>query len=361
MSRRFCETWVRLTRYRLTGFPAVCSLFVCCSESRVAEGIRVRVFARCFAALGLSAMVLVATGCGSGSSSGSNNQFSSFPAATVPLVKLSTDTFTNSTGQHATEVEPGSFSFGQTIITSFQVGRIAGGGAADIGFAISNDSGATWKNGLLPGLTTFQAGGTNSAVSDTSAIYDSKHGVWMISSLPISTGNIQAVVSRSTDGGASWGNPIVVAQGANLDKDWITCDNTAASPHYGNCYMEWDDNGSGNLVWMSTSSDGGLTWAPAITPVSSTHGLGAEQLVQPNGNVVAPFWSDGSGEIESFLSSMVVQPGVGQWWSRRSTLARLQAAYAMTRCPRRRWTPPGTYIWFGKTAASAPTAAPTTW
>ena len=262
-----------------------------------------RVIARYFAALYLTAIVLAATGCGSGSSSSSNNQFSSFPAATVPLVKLSTDTFTNATSQHATEVEPGSFSFGQTIITSFQVGRIAGGGAADIGFAISSDAGATWKNGLLPGLTTFQAGGTNSAVSDTSVIYDSKHGVWIISSLPISTGNIHAVVSRSTDGGASWSSPIVVAQGANLDKDWITCDNSTASPFYGNCYMEWDDNGNGNLVWMSTSSDGGLTWASASTPAGSTHGLGAEQLVQPNGTVAVPFWSDGSGEIESFLSS----------------------------------------------------------
>src|SRR5258708_18036451 len=212
-----------MIKFRLTMFPAVCSLSVCRSESRAAKGIRVRVFARYFAALCLSTLILAVTGCGSGSSSSSNNQFSSFPAATVPLVKLSTDTFTNATSQHATEVEPGSFSFGQTIITSFQVGRIAGGGAADIGFAISNDSVATWKHGLLPRLTTFQAGGTNSAVSDTSVIYDSKHGVWIISLLPISIGNIQAGVSRSTDGGVSWSSPIVVAQGANLDKDWITC------------------------------------------------------------------------------------------------------------------------------------------
>ncbi|PYV83398.1 MAG: hypothetical protein DMG93_08700, partial [Acidobacteria bacterium] len=56
-----------------------------------------------------------------------------FPPATTPIVQLSTDTFTNVSSQHATEVEPGSFSFGNTIMVSFQVGRIAGGGAADIG------------------------------------------------------------------------------------------------------------------------------------------------------------------------------------------------------------------------------------
>jgi len=221
----------------------------------------------------------------------------------VPLVRLSTDTFTNSTSQHATEVEPASFAFGSTIITSFQIGRIPGGGSADIGFATSIDAGATWQSGLLPGLTTFQGGGTNSAVSDPSVIYDNQHGVWIISSLTIASGKIQAAVSRSTDGGASWGNSIFVAQGANLDKDWITCDNTATSPFYGNCYLEWDDNGSGNLVWMSTSKDGGLTWATPVTPAGPAHGLAAEQLVQPNGTVIVPFWSDSTNQIQSFLSS----------------------------------------------------------
>jgi hypothetical protein len=99
------------------------------------------------------ALVLAAAGCGSGSSS--SNPLSSFPPATVPLVKLSTDTFTNATSQHATEVEPDSFAFGSTIVSAFQVGRISGGGASDIGYAISTDAGVTWNHGLLPGLTTF--------------------------------------------------------------------------------------------------------------------------------------------------------------------------------------------------------------
>jgi hypothetical protein len=211
-------------------------------------------FCRPAFALGLGAIVLVISGCGSSSNSNSSSgdPFASDPPATVPLVQLSSDPFTNLSSQHATEVEPDSFSFASTIITSFQVARISGGGGAGIGYAISNDSGATWQNGLLPGLTTFQGSGTNSAVSDTSVIYDAKHGVWMISSLPIAATNIQVAVSRSSDGGASWGNPVIVAQGADLDKDWITCDNTPTSPHYGNCYMEWDDNGNSNLMFMST-------------------------------------------------------------------------------------------------------------
>jgi hypothetical protein len=252
---------------------------------------------------GVGAIFIFAISCGSSSNSNStsSNPFASDPPATVPLTQLSSDTFTNASSQHATEVEPGSFSFGSTIITSFQVARISGGGGADIGYAISNDSGATWQNGLLPGITTFKGGGSNSAVSDTVVIYDAKHGVWMISSLPISATNIQVAVSRSSDGGTSWGNPVIVAQGADLDKDWISCDNTPTSPHYGNCYAEWDDNGSSNLIYMSTSSDGGLTWSSGLA-VSATHGLGGQPLAQPGGAVIVPFLAD-AGVIQSFSST----------------------------------------------------------
>jgi hypothetical protein len=260
-------------------------------------------FGRLAKVVGVSAAILLGASCGSSSHPNPtpSNPFASDPPATVPLTQLSSDTFTNASSHHATEVEPGSYSFGTTIITSFQVGRISGGGAADIGYAISNDSGATWQNGLLPGLTTFEGAGTNSAVSDTSVIYEVKHGVWMISSLPISATRIQVAVSRSSDGGASWDNPVIVAQGPDLDKDWITCDNTSTSAHYGNCYMEWDDNGNSNQIYMSTSSDGGVTWSAAAA-VSAAHGLGGQPLVQPGGNVIVPFLAN-SPLIESFSST----------------------------------------------------------
>ena len=252
----------------------------------------------------MGVVLLLAAACGSGTHGNQflSNPSTSFPPATVPLVKLSTDTFTNSSSQHATEVEPDSFSFGTTMISSFQVGRIFGGGAADIGYAISKDSGSTWQSGLLPALTTFQGAGTNSAASDTSVVYDAAHGVWIISSLTIATGSTQVVVSRSTDGGASWSNPVVVSQGVSLDKDWITCDSSSTSPHYGNCYMEWDDDDNNNLILMSTSADGGLTWSLPISPAGAPNGLGGQPLVQPNGTVVVPFLSN-SNAIESFIST----------------------------------------------------------
>ena len=256
--------------------------------------------------------LLVSVSCSESSSSNSNPSNSNFPPATAPLVKLSTDSFTNSTSQHATEVEPSSFSFGATVMTSFQVGRIYGGGGADIGYAISTDGGLTWTNGVLPGITTFQGNGTNSAVSDTNVAYDSKHGVWLISSLPISSANVQVAVSRSIDDGSTWGNPIVVAQSPGLDKTWLVCDDTTTSPQYGNCYMEWDDNNNGNLIQMSTSTDGGMTWTAPVTPSGTPHGLGGQPLVQPGGSVLVPYLADGvTPKIESFSSN----DGGGTWSS----------------------------------------------
>jgi hypothetical protein len=46
--------------------------------------------------------------------------------AAVPLTRVSTDPYTNTTSQHRTEVEPDTFVAGNTIVSAFQVGRISG-------------------------------------------------------------------------------------------------------------------------------------------------------------------------------------------------------------------------------------------
>ena len=124
------------------------------------------------------------------------------------LVKISTDTFSNSASQHATEVEPDTFAFGSTMVSAFQVGRVFDGGGADIGFSTSTDGGKTWTSGFLPGLTVNFAGGSASAASDASVAFDAAHGQWLISTLPIGSNDVVAV-SRSQDG-LNWGTPITV-------------------------------------------------------------------------------------------------------------------------------------------------------
>ena len=71
----------------------------------------------------------------------------------------------------------------------------------------------------------------------------------------------------------------------DADKQWITCDNNSASPFYGHCYIEWDDPSqpANGLIWMSTSTDGGLTWSAATNTADSATGLGGQPVVGANG------------------------------------------------------------------------------
>lgn len=239
------------------------------------------------------------------------------------LVRVSTDPFTNSTSQHATEVEPDTFAYGNTIVASSQVGRFNDGGSSDISWNTSTDGGATWRGGMLPGITTYQGGGSWARVSDPSVAYDAKHGTWMISGLVIDSAvnGAGVSVSRSTDG-LSWQNPVLAVgnDGRGYDKEWIVCDSTATSPHYGNCYIEVDVTSSGNTVIMATSSDGGATWSTPTSPASGDSGLGGQPLVQPNGTVVVPFSTNGTS-IRSFTST-----DGGASWGSSTLIANVSSA-----------------------------------
>src|SRR6266516_1870099 len=76
-------------------------------------------------------------------------------SANIAVNSVSADPFTNSDSQHATEVEPDTFSHHGTTISTFQVGRFFNGGASDIG--VARNAGAGWSSTFLPGLT-FSAG-----------------------------------------------------------------------------------------------------------------------------------------------------------------------------------------------------------
>jgi hypothetical protein len=230
-----------------------------------------------------------------------------FAAAAIPasaqftLKKISADTFTDTDAQHATEVEPGMFAWGSTIVSAFQVGRIYSGGGSDIGFSTSTDGGKTWTAGYLPGLTVNYQGGSYSAASDAAVAYDAAHGEWLICTLPIGNNDLVAV-SRSTDG-IHWGTPILVTSTIDSDKNWIVCDNTSTSKFYGNCYVEFDSPEFGDLVYMSTSTDGGQTWSTPKNTADTLYGIGGVPLVQPNGNVVVPIVNLETGGMSAFGSS----------------------------------------------------------
>ena len=229
-------------------------------------------------------------------------------AAQPGVTQVSADPYTPATapsGEHATEVEPDTFAFGSTLVSAFQTGRVFNGGATDIGWATSSDGGVSWTHGFLPGTSReAMQPGPFFSVSDPSVAYDARDRVWIISWLGAhfsGGGIVDVMVSRSTDGGLTWGTPVTMAAtGVFYDKNWTACDNTPASPFYGHCYTEFDNASSGDLELMSTSADSGLSWGPPTPAADNIHGLGGQPVVQPNGRVVVPF--EGFSGIRAFSS-----------------------------------------------------------
>ncbi|HEY2371285.1 MAG TPA: sialidase family protein [Gaiellaceae bacterium] len=250
-------------------------------------------------------------------------------AGSISLTQVSVDPFTNTTSQHATEVEPDTFAHGATVVAAYQVGRFFDGGATDVGYARSGNGGGTWStSSFVPGLT-YDAGAFADQsspfqrVSDASVAYDAKHAVWLISSIPILPSVVVPTidVSRSTDDGRTFPSTVnIPAPGGkklDLDKNWTACDDTPSSPFYGHCYTEFDNFAEGDLEYMSTSSDGGLTWSAPVSPAGNPHGLGGQPVVQPNGTVIVPFESL-KGNIGAFESS-----DGGLTWSHESEIAKI--------------------------------------
>jgi len=209
-----------------------------------------------------------------------------------PPKKIAEDQFSNPTSQHHTTVEPDTFAFGTTVVSTFQDGRFFNGGASGIGFATSLNGGHDWgTKGTLPGLTVYsKPAGTGERASDPAVAYDSTHDVWLVNTLTLrgcgsATCTVPTlVVSRSTDGARHWSLPITVDSTPGDDKNWIVCDNGAASPFKGTCYVSWDNGGG---VQVSRSTDGGSTWGPAVA--TGAGGVGVQPLVQPNGTLVIVF------------------------------------------------------------------------
>ena len=204
-------------------------------------------------------------------------------------------------GQHESEVEPDSLTVGATTVAVFQVGRFRAGGATSIGFSTSKDGGRSWRQGILPGLTVNSVPrGPAARASDPVVAYDAEHRVWLANTLSIAPGVTRLAIHRSADG-LSWTGPIdaAVAQQEDLayDKNWLVCDNGAASPFRGRCYLAYTLVGSRREddLAVQRSDDGGRTWSEPVTTRLAVTGV--IPVVLPNGRLVLAFWSGRTGMV----------------------------------------------------------------
>jgi len=243
------------------------------------------------------------------------------PAVTVRAVKqISQDTLTATTGiEPDTQVEPDIDvdPYNEAhVVAVVQNGRDPNGGAQTIAYSTSQDGGKTWVTGSLPGVTTSTGGPYNRA-SDPAVAFGPDGSAYAVSLVFNTNNNSDGVaVSRSPDGGVTWNQPVFAQtdNGGTDDKEWITVDDFASSPHRGRIYIAWDAaGGGGQPIYLRYSDDKGQTWSARITVSPATSStIGARPVVQPNGdltmvyekgaNIVAQTSHDGGATFASAVT-----------------------------------------------------------
>ena len=252
--------------------------------------------------------------------------------------RLSRDPYTTADAQHETEVEPDSFTFGRTTVATFQVGRRFDGAATNVSWAVTTNDGATWRSGLLPGLTTASSPpGRNARASDPVVAYDAAHATWLISTLALDGPTTRLEINRSASG-ALWSAAVTAleeraGEGIAFDKNWLACDNTPSSPFYGRCYLVYTHSADRDMLAVNWSTDGGATWSAPVD-IGARPGVGVFPAIRPTGEVVVVYLLQGGGQLA--IASSRTADGGATWGapsaSPRSTAAAGFRTSACSRC-----------------------------
>ena len=175
--------------------------------------------------------------------------------------------------------------------------RYPNGGAVDISYAWTHDGGAHWHHAALPGLTEA-VGGTWDRASDPVVGYGPDGTVYIAALVFDRTCPTGITVSRSTDGGATFGAPVQVQRSNTCaysdDKDWLVTDTEPHSPHLGRIYVFWTpfiSDAAGHVTGVPQvvrwSDDRGATWsATHLVTLAHDHTQNSQPMVQPNGTLV---------------------------------------------------------------------------
>lgn len=207
----------------------------------------------------------------------------------------------------------------KNIIAVWQQDRWSNGGAHGLATGVSHNGGKTWSTtfphfSLCAGGTTAN-GGDFERSSDPWVTFSPNGNAYQISlSVSFNTGENGLLVSKSTDGGDTWSEPITLKRDSGgrdssyafNDKESITADPTDSNY----VYAVWDrfvtPSGTSKEsipgffnsrsfrqpIWFARTTNGGASWEPAriiFDQSEFTGTLGNQIAVLPNGDLVNIF------------------------------------------------------------------------
>lgn len=206
------------------------------------------------------------------------------------------------------------------LVATFQEGRFStNGGAVDLGYSTTHDGGLTWTRALVPHLTQV-VGGPYFRATDPVVAFDLNNSVYISTDAATDTNFANGViaVTKSIDGGVTFGSPMVAFQPADNsvfpDKEWVAVNTFAGKPApLGRVIVTFtlfsNSNPNVHPIVRTYSDNGGLSWSPIADINGSNTALqGSQPLFLPNGNFVVVYWNFGSGgnpgeRLESVVST----------------------------------------------------------
>jgi hypothetical protein len=192
------------------------------------------------------------------------------------------------------------------LVGVFQEGRFGtGGGAVDCGYSVSHNGGLTWTRALIPHLT-MTSGGPYFRATDPVVAFDLNNNVYLetLAATDSQFINGAVVLSKSTDGGATFAAPVVAYRPANNsvfpDKEWMAINTFAGTPTAGRLLVTFtlfsNINSDGAPIRRVYSDNGGATWSSSEAISSETTLQGSQPLYLSNGNCVVVYWNFGTAQ-----------------------------------------------------------------